>query len=80
MGILNQGLILMVTGMSAVFVFLVLLVYVVKGFEIIAPKICGMLPDPEPTGSAVSSKKIVKRSDDAAIAVALGLALKRAGN
>ena len=40
MGILNQGLILMVTGMGAVFAFLVVLFYVVKAFEAIAPKIC----------------------------------------
>ena len=79
MGILNQGLILMATGMSAVFIFLILLVYVVKGFEAVAPKISWMLPDPEPAGSAASGKKLVKRCDDAAIAVALGFALKQAG-
>lgn len=79
MGILNQGLILMVTGMSAVYVFLILLVYVVKAFESIAPKISWMLPDPETAASAASGKKVVKRSEDAAIAVALAVALKRAG-
>ena len=51
MGILNQGLILMATGMGSVFVFLVVLVYVVKAFEAIAPKICHILPDPAPKAS-----------------------------
>ena len=75
MGILNQGLILMATGMGAVFVFLVILVYVVKAFEAIAPKICHILPDPAP--KAVAPK--AKPSADAAVALAIAVAMKRAG-
>ena len=75
MGILNQGLILMATGMGAVFVFLVILVYVVKAFEAIAPKICHILPDPAPKAAAPKAKP----SADAAVAVAIAVALKRAG-
>lgn len=75
MGILNQGFILMVTGMGAVYVFLILLVYVVKAFEAIAPKICHILPDPVPKAPAPKAKPTA----DAAVAAAIAVALKRAG-
>jgi len=75
MGILNQGLILMATGMGAVFGFLVVLVYVVKAFEAIAPKICHILPDPAPKAPASKAKP----SADATVALAIAVALKRAG-
>ncbi len=75
MGILNQGLILMATGMGAVFVFLVILVYVVKAFEAIAPKISHILPDPAPKASAPRAKPTA----DAAVALAIAVAAKRAG-
>jgi sodium pump decarboxylase gamma subunit len=75
MGILNQGLILMVTGMGAVFAFLIVLFYVVKAFEAIAPNICHILPDPAPKAAAPKAKP----SADAAVALAIAVALKRAG-
>ena len=75
MGILNQGLILMATGMGAVFVFLIILVFVVKAFETIAPKICHILPDSAPKAPASKAKPTA----DAAVAVAIAVALKRAG-
>jgi len=75
MGILNQGLILMATGLGAVFVFLIILVFVIKGFEVIAPKICHILPDPQPKA------RVIKQSGNtgANIALAIAVALKRAG-
>ncbi|MGI5868844.1 MAG: OadG family transporter subunit [Kiritimatiellia bacterium] len=76
MAIINQGFILMVTGMIAVFIFLALLVYVVTAFESIAPKICHILPDPEP--KAASAPK-AKPAANPAIAVAIAAAHKRAG-
>ena len=75
MGILNQGLILMATGMGAVFAFLVVLFYVVKAFEAIAPKICHILPDPAPKVAAPKAKP----SADATVALAIAVAMKRAG-
>ena len=75
MGILNQGLILMATGLSAVFVFLVILVFVVKGFEVIAPKICHILPDPQPKPRAVKATG----SASSNMALAIAVALKRVG-
>ena len=78
MGILSQGLILMATGMGAVFVFLVILVFVLKAFEAIAPKICHILPDPAPKAAAPKAKPAVATAD-AAVAAAIAVALKCAG-
>lgn len=75
MGILNQGLILMATGMGAVYIFLIILVFVIKAFEGIAPKICHILPDPQP--KARVTQPVGKA--DANVALAVAVALKRAG-
>lgn len=76
MGIIEQGLILMATGMLAVFVFLLVLLYVMKGVAAFAPKLSFMLPDPEPAKPAAKPQA----SDDAAIAVAIAAAMKRRGS
>ena len=76
MGILNQGLILMATGFSAVFVFLVILVFIIKGFEFISPMLAHILPDPLPK-APVKKKKSGDSSE--ALALAIAVALKRAG-
>ncbi len=75
MGILNQGLILMATGMGAVFIFLVILVFVIKAFEGIAPKICHILPDPQPKARAAKATG----HGNSNIALAIAVALKRTG-
>lgn len=75
MGILNQGLILMATGIGAVFLFLIILVLVLKGFEYISPRLAFILPDPLP--KAPAKKKSV--DSNSAIALAVAVALKRAG-
>lgn len=74
-GLLKQGLILMATGLSAVFIFLIILVFVIKGFEFIAPKICHILPDPQPKPRAVKATG----SASSNMALAIAVALKRAG-
>jgi len=74
MGIINQGLILMATGLGAVFTFLIILFFVIKAFETIAPKICHILPDPQPKARTKPSG-----SAGANVALAIAVALKRAG-
>jgi len=76
MGILNQGLILMATGLSAVFVFLLILVFIVKGFEFISPRLAFILPDPQPKAPA---KKKASGDSNEELALAIAVALKRAG-
>ena len=75
MGSLNQGLILMATGMISVFLFLVLLVYIVKGFQFIAPKIAFILPDPEPAKPKAAVPVAAK--NDAAVALAIAAAANK---
>lgn len=80
MGALNQGLILMVTGMVAVYIFLILLVFIVKGFESIAPKLAFILPDPEPPKpKARPVAAVAAGADNAAVALAIAAAAKKAG-
>lgn len=79
MGIFNQGLILMVTGMVSVFIFLTILIFVVKTFEWIAPKIAHILPDPAPKQVAAPKKAVASAGMDPAVAVAIAVAMKRAG-
>lgn len=74
--ILKQGLILMATGIGAVFVFLIILVLVLKGFEYISPRLAFILPDPLPKAPA---KKKPSGDSSEALAVAIAVALKRAG-
>ena len=76
MGILNQGLILMATGFSAVFIFLLILVFILKGFEFISPRLAHILPDPLPK---VPAKKKTSGDSNEALALAIAVALKRAG-
>ncbi len=75
MDTLNQGLILMATGFGAVFFFLVILVFVIKSFEVLAPKLAHILPDPQP--KAPARKRV--GDANAAVALAIAVALKRAG-
>ena len=65
----------MSAGMIIVFVFLVLLVFVTKGLEYIAPHLAFMMPDPEPAKPKAAPASAVK-SDDA-IALAIVAALKK---
>ncbi len=71
-----QGFILMLTGMGAVYLFLVILTFVTKGAATVVPKLAFMLPDPEPA----KPKAVAPKADDgASIALAIAAALKRRG-
>jgi sodium pump decarboxylase gamma subunit len=70
-----QSLILMATGMGAVFSFLVILIVVMTLMAKVTPKLSFMLPDPEPP----APKKPAAAADDEAVAVAIAVAMKRAG-
>lgn len=74
--ILIQGLILMLVGMSTVFVFLLLLISVMNVSSKFVPKLAFMLPDPEPPAPKRNS---AKANDGAATAVAIAAAMRRRG-
>ena len=70
---ITSGFILMVAGMTTVFIFLVLLVCIVKGLEKVAPFLAHMMPDPEPPKpKAAPAPKL-----DDAVALAIVAALKK---
>lgn len=75
MGLVSQGLILLATGMVAVFVFLMVLIFVVQTTSKFAHKLSYLLPDPESKGPA---KKLPVKSN-LEIAIAVAMAAKRAG-
>ena len=74
--VMAQGLILMATGMAAVYLFLTILIFVMKGAALVVPKLAFMLPDPEPAAPKAAAPKT---DDGAAIAVAIAAAMKRRG-
>ena len=74
--VVTQGFILMLTGMGAVYLFLTILIFVMKGAAKVVPKLAFMLPDPEPA----KPKAVAPKTDDgASIALAIAAALKRRG-
>lgn len=75
MGLVSQGLILLATGMVAVFVFLMVLIFVVQTTSKFAHKLSFMLPDPEPKNST----KNASVKSNLAIAIAIVAAAKQAG-
>lgn len=78
MGLLNQGLILLGTGMVAVFAFLVLLVWAMNQSAKLAPKLSHMLPDPEPVGVGDGKNNDRAGDVDVGIAVAIAAAMRKA--
>ena len=72
-----QGIILMLTGMGAVYLFLCILILVMKGAAKVVPKLAFMLPDPEPPKPKAAPAP--KTDDGASIALAIAAALKRRG-
>ena len=72
--IIEQGLVLMVAGMSIVFVFLYVLVLVMQLTGRIVPRFNHLLPDIAPK-SAPPPAAVVR--DDAVIAVAIAAAVAR---
>ena len=70
-----QGFILMLTGMASVYIFLTLLIYIMKGAAKVVPKLAFMLPDPEP---AKPKAPAPKKDAGAEVALAIAAAVKRA--
>ena len=75
MGLVSQGLILLATGMVAVYIFLMVLIFVVQITSKFAHKLSFILPDPEPKGPV---NKVAAKSN-LAVAIAIATAAKRAG-
>ena len=74
--VVTQGFILMLTGMGAVYLFLCILILVMKGAAKVVPKLAFMLPDPEPAKPKAAAPKA---DDGASIALAIAAALRRRG-
>ncbi len=72
--VLTQGLILMATGMGAVYLFLTILIYIMKGAARVVPRLAFMLPDPQPAAPKAAAPKA---DDGAAIAVAIAAAIQK---
>ena len=75
MEMIIQSLILMAAGMGSVFFFLLILIVVMSLMAKVTPKLSFMLPDPVPA----TPKKPAAAADDEAVAVAIAVAMKRAG-
>ncbi len=72
--IIFHGFILMILGMGVVFLFLELLVLVLKASAYVVPKFSYLIPDPEPVNAG--KKKATKAGDEgAAIAAAIAAAV-----
>lgn len=71
-GVLRQGLVLMGAGMGIVFVFLYLLVVVMRGIAIVVPRFNHLLPDIVPKTPRADP---IRSGDDAAVAVAIAAAV-----
>ncbi|MDD2598700.1 MAG: OadG family protein [Kiritimatiellae bacterium] len=70
MEILSQGLVLLIAGMSIVFLFLAMLVFVMTATSKFIPKFNHILPDDKPRKRPTKSAA----SDDTAIAIAIAVA------
>ena len=75
--VVAQGFILMLTGMGAVYLFLSILILVMKGAARVVPGLAFMLPDPEPAKPKAAAKPA--GGSGAAVALAIAAALKRRG-
>ncbi|MFA7172751.1 MAG: OadG family protein [Kiritimatiellia bacterium] len=72
MEILSQGLVLLIAGMSIVFMFLAVLVFVMTATSKFIPKFNHILPDDKPRKRP--TKAADSASDDIAIAIAVAVA------
>ena len=75
--VVSQGLILMATGMGAVFLFLVILIVVMNLAALVTPKLAFMLPDPVPAAPKAAARPAA--DEGASVALAIAAALKRRG-
>jgi sodium pump decarboxylase gamma subunit len=74
--ILPQAFVLLVAGMLIVFVFLYVMVLVMRGVALVVPRFNHLLPDDAP--KAVARPVAVRASDDTAIAIAIAVSTDRA--
>ena len=72
MGVMGQGLVLMVAGMGIVYVFLTVLIAVTKGSSTFVARFDHILPQDAPKKAP---KKAVATNEDADIALAIAVAL-----
>lgn len=72
--VIRQGLVLMGAGMGIVYVFLYLLVLVMRGIALVVPRFNHLLPDDAPKTIA---KPVMKTDDGTAVAVAIAAAVAR---
>ena len=75
MELLEQGLVLLVSGMGIVFIFLAILVLVTTGAAKVIPKFNYILPDEAPKKKPAPAAK--STDDDLAIALAIAVARAR---
>ena len=75
MELLEQGLVLLVSGMGIVFIFLAILVLVTTGASKVIPKFNYILPDEAPKKKPAPAPKAT--DDDLAIALAIAVARAR---
>lgn len=73
--ILKQGLVLLAAGMAIVFVFLYVLVLVVRLTALVVPRFNHLLPDAAP--KAPARPQVAVPADDAPIAAAIAAAARR---
>ncbi len=78
-GIVQQGLVLMVTGMTIVFLFLYLLVLAMRLIARFVPRFNHLLPDDAPRASSrpPSGTAAAGRDESVALAVAIAAAYHR---
>ena len=74
--IIKQGLVLMAAGMSIVYVFLYVMVLVMRLTAWVVPRFNHLLPDAAPKGAPRAATAPARR-DDAAIAVAIAAVVAR---
>jgi sodium pump decarboxylase gamma subunit len=78
MGILLQGLVMLVSGMGIVYLFLSLLVWVMDRSSSIVPRFNHILPDDKPKKKSRPAAKPLDHDDGAFIALAIAAAKVRA--
>jgi len=74
--ILPQAFVLLVAGNTIVYIFLYVLVLVMRGLAVVVPRFNHLLPDEQPKTSAKPAARAT--TDDSAIAVAIVVASDRA--
>lgn len=77
MATLLQGFVLLISGISIVFAFLMLLVWVMNQMALVIPKINHILPDEEPKKSKAATAKGGTQNHNRMVAIAIAAARAR---